>query len=351
MSSATLLVCAVVAIAYFGYAGSKLPRIPMTMRGDWLMERDEEMGFVPTRNGSTEIRSIDGAAGFHVFTDRRSARVNAPGAETGDTVDVMALGCSFTWGAGVESEATWPQQLGGLLDASVANLAMGSFGSVQAYLMLLRNSDLHPKVVVYGFIPDHLRRNLAPCAPNYVPYCAPVAFLKREGDQMVLQPPPMHLFSPEDNRDFMAEVALRDPTGPTAFLLRTKWAAKMAWFRWRDRPVPVDDPSESGAVALRVMLGAMAEQARKIGAAFVVLHMPYLTRGASRTMPPELAAAVSALDLTVVDFGPVVADYYQRDPVGTLVVADTDAHPNPVAHRLIAETLGAAVGPLLAVRR
>ena len=343
----TVVACALVAFAYFAWRGSRFEHLPMVVDGDWLMVRDDEMGFVPRPNAASEIRNIEDGYRFHVYTDRRGARVNAPGAQTGDAVDVMTVGCSFTWGAGIENEQTYAQRLGGALDASVANFAMGSFGSVQSFLMLLRNADLKPKVVVYGFIPDHLRRNVAPCAPNYVPLCAPVAYLQRDGDQVVLQPPHMEIFSPEDNQAFIAEVAMRNPAGLGALFRRAEWAARIAWLDWRHREIEVDQSPETAALALKVMVGAMADEAAKIGAKLVVLHMPYLVRGRVDAAPQALRDAIAGRDLTFVDFAPVAADFYARDPNGTLVLGQ-DPHPNPLAHQMIADTLAEPVRELLA---
>jgi len=77
--------------------------------------------------------------------------------------------------------------------------------------------------------------------------------------------------------------------------------------------------------------------------------MPYLVRGRVGGPPPALSDAIAGLDLTFVDFAPVARAFYERDPTGTLVLGE-DPHPNPVAHRMIAETLAAAVRPLLAAR-
>jgi hypothetical protein len=349
MWGGTLVVVAIVAAAYFGYRGAQFERLPIVLDGDYLMTRDDQMGFVPTPNGVTEIRNIHDGARFHVYTDRRGARVDAPGAQAGAAVDVVALGCSVTWGSSVESGQTYIQQLHDLLHVSVANLAMGSFGSVQSLLMLLRNADLKPKVVVYGFIRDHLRRNVAPCAPNFLPYCLPVAYLQREGDQIVLQPPPTEIFSVEENRDFMAEVATRDPGGPRALWLRTKWAAKIAVREYFDRTVSADQSPETAALALTAMVRAMADESRRIGAKFVVLNLPYLARGRVGPVPPELTRAIAGLDLTFVDVAPVAAAFYEHDPTGTLIT-DDGLHPNPRAHRMIAETLAAAVRPLVGDR-
>ena len=43
--------------------------------------------------------------------------------------------------------------------------------------MLERNLDLRPRVVVYGVIQDHVKRNLSGCAPAYGPACLPCAWV------------------------------------------------------------------------------------------------------------------------------------------------------------------------------
>jgi hypothetical protein len=348
MSSFTVIVCLIVAAAYFTYSGLAFPRIPVRLTGDWLMERDDEIGFVPVRNASTEIRNVGGHLSWRIFTDNRRARVNEPGRQTPDRVDVMTIGCSFTWGAGVANEETYAQQLGRALNVSVANFGMGSYGSVQSFQLLARHGDLKPKVIVYGFIQDHLRRNVSPCAPNYVPYCLPVSYLVRQGDWIVLHQPHMEYFSPEDNRAFNTEVALRDPTGPVAWFLGAKWAAKTALFRYRNpRTVAVDDSPETVTLAMVAMIRAMMTEANSIGARLIVLNLPYLPRGRVQPMSPTLTTAIKDKDTILVDFSPVAADFYDRDASGTLVLGDQDPHPNPRAHRMIAETLAPMVQALL----
>ena len=98
------------------------------------------------------------------------------------------------------------------------------------------------------------------------------------------------------------------------------------------------------------MITAMADEARKIGAHLVVLHMPYLVRGRVTEPPPALTAAIAGLDLTFVDVTPAVLAFHARDPDGTLTLGD-DPHPNPVAHRLIAETIAEPIRALLATPR
>jgi hypothetical protein len=351
MAALTAATCSFVALVYFGIRGRELPRLPMRITGDWLIESDPEIGFVPARHAKTEMEHLDSGLHYHVYTDGRRARVDAPDRETPIPVDIVAVGCSFTWGTGVESGDTHPQQLGRILGASVANLGMGSYGSVQAFQTLARNADLAPRVVVYAFIQNHLRRNLSPCAPNFVPYCLPVAYLERQGDWMTLQPPHLEYWSPSANRAFMADVSLRDPSGVTAWLLRAKWAARIALFQYvHSDTIAIDASPESAAGGIRAMIDAMQNEARAMGAHLVVINLPYLRRGRVQPVPPALTAAVAGKDLSFVDFAPVAAAYYARHPTGSLVLPN-DPHPNAEAHRLIAETLAPAVGPLLAAPR
>jgi len=64
-------------------------------------------------------------------------------------------------------------------------------------------------------------------------------------------------------------------------------------------------------------------------------------------VPDALARAVAGKDLTFVDFAPVAAAYYERDATGSLILDDEDPHPNPLADRMIAETLAPVVRRLL----
>lgn len=345
----TFLACAAVVVVYFVVRGAMLPRIDSRLSGDWLMERDDEIGFVAPRNASTEIRNLGPGLTWHIFTDEQRARVDARGEQTPAHVDVMTVGCSFTWGAGVENQDTYARQLGRALGASVANFGMGSYGTVQAFQSLVRHADLKPKVVVYGFIPDHLRRNVSPCAPNYVPYCIPVSYLRREGTWITIAPPHMEYFSPEDNRAFNVDVALRDPKDPSAWFLGAKWAAKMAFFTYQNPELVTGDTSpQTVAAGVEAMMRGMVSEVQGMGASLVVLNMPYLSRGRAQPVPQELARALAGKDVTFVDFAPVAADYYARDPSGSLILGAGDPHPNAVAHRMIAETLAPVVRTLLA---
>ena len=126
-----------------------------------------------------------------MFTDSRGARRSHPNAPAASTVDIVAVGGSFTWGHGVESDETFVAQASVRLGLSAANLAVPSYGTVGAIELLRRNRDLSPRFVVYGFIRDHIRRNLSPCAPAYSPFCRDVPFVAFNEDRApYIEPPP-----------------------------------------------------------------------------------------------------------------------------------------------------------------
>ena len=60
----------------------------------------------------------------------------------------------------------------------VRNYAEPYYGSVQSYLMLERFAN-ESNLLIYGFMDDHLYRNVTPCIRSYVPICVHVPTIKR----------------------------------------------------------------------------------------------------------------------------------------------------------------------------
>ena len=67
------------------------------------------------------------------------------------TVDVVALGDSQTWGVNAERQAAWPQQLSKISGRSVYNMGLGGFGPVQYRVLTPQALGLSPKVIIVGF--------------------------------------------------------------------------------------------------------------------------------------------------------------------------------------------------------
>jgi hypothetical protein len=240
---------AVLAIHYVRLA-SAYNRLDVQVRGDFTIEEDPVLGYAPPRNGVTTRRK--GGLEYHVYTDDRRCRVNHPHQPSADHVDLLTVGCSFSWGHGMENEATYTQQLASRLNISVANASLGSYGTVNSLLTLRNDLVLRPRVVVYGFIEDHLRRNVTPCAPTYGPYCLPTAFVSFAADGTPSIHPPGPGFE-ENRRFFQAFSYDRELTFKKVWVLARADLVRM--FR---RPVPPTKLAPGAeAVALSYLLAEM----------------------------------------------------------------------------------------------
>jgi hypothetical protein len=90
--------------------------------------------------------------------DQNGARVY--GGYNGDLATVVLVGDSYTHGSEVAADDTYAAQLSKLLDTPVANLGVGGFGPVQAFLNLKRKLSLYPKtrVVILGIMYENIFR-------------------------------------------------------------------------------------------------------------------------------------------------------------------------------------------------
>ncbi len=142
------------------------------MAGDKLIQYDPDIGFRPAPNSRTIItRTLDSSnLTYELITDSSGARISSEDERGPADFSIAFIGCSFTWGHGISNEETYARKISHKLGTNIQNLAMGSYGSVQSLKMLQKfvgNNEL----IVYGFIDDHVRRNVRPCAPSYSPLC------------------------------------------------------------------------------------------------------------------------------------------------------------------------------------
>ncbi len=70
---------------------------------------------------------------------------------------LVALGDSHTYGFNVESESSWPYQLSEMIDRSVYNFGVGSYGVLNYYHLMDEALALDPAVIVLGlYLPNDL---------------------------------------------------------------------------------------------------------------------------------------------------------------------------------------------------
>jgi hypothetical protein len=335
-----LAACAAVVVVYYALRARAYSSLDLVLEGDFPIEADEEMGFVPIRNGASVRRHPRTGLAYTLYTSDRRARVSARGEPTPSAVDLMTIGCSFSWGHGVENPETFTSLLAGRHGLRAANLAFSSYGTVQAVQMLERNRDLAPSVVVYGVIQDHMKRNLSPCAPVYGPACLPFAWVDFDARERPFLHPPNN-----DDYDFSRRF------WDAFFFRRGSWARRLgvaleADVRRLAGAPPEDDggPERRGA-AMAFLLERMRAASRSAGAPLVIVYIPYLERGG--TQPPSAALAralsgIAAADVTVVDLTAALARHYS-DPASPSLRFARDRHPNAAAHALIAGALEPAL--------
>jgi len=295
------------------------------------------MGFVPVPSSASLRRHPRAGLEYHVFTSDRRARVSRRGERTAPHVTLLTVGDSFSWGHGVENEETYTALLAERWRVPAANLAFSAYGTVQSAQMLERSLDLGPRLVVYGFIADHMKRNVSPCAPAYGPLCLPVSYVGLdEKGAPVVRRPTADLFAA--NRRFWDDFFFAKRIGP-----RQLWAATQAeWIRLTRTPHP--EAPEDSATRERVLvalLTRMADAAESVGATLLVLDIPYFERGTGRSMPEPLRNAMRRLrrpGVALLDLGPAVDRHY-ADPSAPLLRFDRDRHPSAAAHRLMADAI------------
>ncbi len=124
-----------------------------------FVQADSLFGYVHRPDSSFHHTSPDFGVDYRIGPDgaRLCAVPPGPGGE------IWVLGCSFSFGYGVEAEEAWPGLLaaGPWRDRRVRNLAVIGYGTGQCLLRLrsMLASGAVPEQVVYGYLPDHVRRN------------------------------------------------------------------------------------------------------------------------------------------------------------------------------------------------
>jgi hypothetical protein len=296
---------------------------------------------VPIRDGASLRRHPRAGLAYHVFTSDRRARVSRRGERTAPSVGLLTVGDSFSWGHGLENEDTYTSRLSARWGVPAANLAFSAYGTVQSMQMLRRSLDLRPRLVVYGFIADHMKRNVSPCAPAYGPVCLPFSYVSLDGsDRPVVRSPDPRLFAV--NRRFWNEFFFSKRLGAGQVLA----AAEAEVVRLtRTAPLEAPDDPATREKILERLVGDMAAAAASVSAPLVVVNLPYLERGTTNPMPAPLSEAIAHLgapNVSLLDLAPVVQRHY-ADPAAPLLRFDRDRHPNAAGQALFADAIDAFV--------
>ena len=105
-----------------------------------------------------------------------------------DSVEIIFMGCSFTFGTGVPDTATMAYKVGKQFDYNSLNYGGSGFGTHQAYQIFKHKytqvPDKKKRVFVYTYIPDHLLR--AKCIYTW---CLNDPYYEVQGDSLHLLGP------------------------------------------------------------------------------------------------------------------------------------------------------------------
>jgi len=295
--------------------------------GDSLLISDPLMGF-RQRPGITVTMKNPHVA---FYTDNRGGRAPGPGINAPAQVDVLAIGCSFTWGQAIKDEETYIRIIGSKLGLTTYNAAVSSYGTSAALLSLKNFADLQPKIVIYGFIADHINRSLNPCAPCLSGLCRGVAHVAFDanGNPFIAKPVTSHLYY-QHIEDIIKDhkFGLKDVYWEIVRTLNfiPKWESRID--RYDERQI---------ISGMRFLMMEMVRETQKTGAKLIIVYIPY--PGDIKPPPKEFMEAIGAIlaankavfvDLTV----PFLESQRRRE-----VLSTPDNHPNALGHKLIAHNV------------
>ena len=146
----------------------------------------KDYGYMPNKNLNSiiELRYIDRS--YQVFTDNNGARISKYNSNHNEEAEheILIIGDSLSFGYGLNYKDVFSNKLEFQLSSKIRNLAVPGYGTVQS-LKILENNIESEKIIIYGFIEDHLRRNVTKCAPSDGIYCIHIPVAKLDRDKKI----------------------------------------------------------------------------------------------------------------------------------------------------------------------
>jgi lysophospholipase L1-like esterase len=302
-----------------------VPPFPMHVEGGSIISYDPEIGFIPTPNSST-TRTDSPTLSYHIYTDRRGARVSHPGDQSADKLDMLFIGDSFTWGHGVENEDTYAALVARRLHLASANLALASYGTTQALQMLRRNLHSQPRTVIYPIVTDHWRRNVSACAPTYYPFCLDCSYVTIGANGL----PEIRAPATNGVRRTTLQIQYeKNGLSPDQWIVHGadvvlgRVLSSVAQSKASDRRLRT--------TAMEFLLSEMVKTTQGISASLVVVFIP--ARDETTLAPAQLSRLSELLGFRFLD----VTRSMRANSTAPLYLPD--GHPNRAGHELIAENI------------
>jgi hypothetical protein len=304
--------------------------------------RDTRLGFVP-QPGMRSYRH--GKRAYQIFTDSRGARIGAGDPEIAPAhAEVLAAGCSFTFGLWVNAEETFTGRLAARLARRVYNIGVNGYGTLGSLLRTEDFLDLRPRVVVYSFIEDHLARNVAPCASATSGWCEVQPYLAPGSTAQ----PEVRYLSEDAGLPREATDGGAHPFGwrDLAWAVKRDWKTAIGHDRAGLNAAALrgsapDFPEQ----ALRYSLDRWLKLAHERGFELVVAYIPDLARPVAEGVGWRVLRSYRGQPrFQLIDLTPALAPHAAGRK---LCLTAEDCHPSPLAHDLIARTLAAELSSLL----
>lgn len=347
MLFAGIVTCLAVAVAYavvLIVLSEQLYRYVSTsqrsLRGD-VWRADDELGYVAVAGARGESLFPAGPS-IPIVIDDEGFRVpdaaeRAPA--TGDGA-LLALGCSYTFGAACRAEHTFVERVGREHHLRVRNAGGNGYGLVQMLRLGRRLIErVEPDVLLLEYAPWLVTRARNDMAPSYFGRLPVPWFAATDDERLEIAGPMFRTIVPELPLDDYGaggggRLSFYMRCGVPLFVhdhLHVLWARCAGW------PAPELDRAK----VVRLCYAELARHAEQVGARAVVVVLgpddPNALAELERLDGLEIVAAEGAL-WRALGAGAGQQEYertyghWRGDPPQLV-----DTHPNPLAHRLIAE--------------
>lgn len=310
-----------------------------------MFQPDREVGYVFRAGQTIKSKGLP-AVVYHIGD--RGIRVGSQNASLPTTVEILAVGCSQTYGQGVPYEEAFPERIAKILGVRVANLGVSGYGGLSSLYLAGRFRDLQPRVLVYGFWEDHLYRNLARCANSHSPYCISLPYFSCDAGTCD------RIREPKDNQIpmWLTEKYVRDlgsGRGVYPFANDLFWTAQLLFrrvlvgLRLADRYVQVTDEAAL-RTSTKKFFSLLREKTEAWGMKAIVVFIPYYFNDDIHNIPNYVIESALSENIPLVNISDRFRDEVVLHP-GSLAIPG-DGHMTSRAHRIVAEAVAEQIRTL-----
>lgn len=337
-SLAAVLAIAAVVVYKAAVAPSRSPfGVGFFESGRYQYQANHETAYEP-KPGFTGVSDLSEPKTYITY-DRLGARVDGPGRESTDPVYLMTVGCSQSWGQGVENGQTFTSILGTILEKPVVNFSVSGYGGVGSLLRLRQHINLKPKVIVYAFWEDHFNRNLNRCSATGSPVC-----LEMPRVQFGPGATPTIKISSHATRNLeLTRMWYLEASGLSdkyrTFWTDLYWSGYALWRsvekEYSQATGHPEEPQDENKVnATNYVLGQMKLTASEVSAQLLVVYIPLYFDDAIRQVPEAVRASAEQQGIQLIDMAERLRG---MRAAGVPLAIPGDGHMTAAVHAAIAD--------------